>query len=154
MTDFNKLRKILNGSNMSVKHYANGRKAITDSQTFRGMNLSALEEAQGLVEEAIKEDTVSYASKSGIQLDSLKSASDRARENVGTIMGCLISDKNVSAKEIHDKVNIRDSFLNGRWNTGNIVDPTKASFALPNIYISEVFASRNPIFSLSLSLHP
>ena len=136
MTDFNKLRKILNGSNMSVKHYSNGKKAITDSQNFRGMKLSALEEAQGLVEEAIKEDTVSYASKSGIQLDSLKSASDRARENVGTIMGCLISDKNVSAKEIHDKVNIRDSFLNGRWNTGNIVDPTKASFALPNIYIS------------------
>ena len=136
MTDFNKLRKILNGSNMSVKHYANGKKAITDSQNFKGMKLSALEEAQGLIEESIKEDTVSYASKSGIQLDSLKSASDRARENVGTIMGCLISDKNVSAKEIHDKVNIRDSFLNGRWNTGNIVDPTKASFALPNIYIS------------------
>ncbi len=136
MVDFKELRKILNSSNMSVKHHANGKKVITDSQTFRGMKLSALEEAQQLVEEAIKEDTTSYASKSGIQLDSLKSASDRARENVGTIMGCLISDKNVSAKEIHDKVNIRDSFLNGRWNTGNIVDPTKASFALPNVYIS------------------
>lgn len=134
MVDFKELRKILNGSNMSVKHYANGRKAITDSQTFRGMNLSALEEAQGLVEEAIKEDTDSYASKSGIQLDSLESASKRAKENIGIVMDSIMSKDPKTAKEIHS--NIRDSFLNGRWNTGNIVDPTKASFALPNIYIS------------------
>ena len=136
MVDFKELRKILNGSNMSVKHYANGRKAITDSQKFKGMNLSALEEAQQLVEEAIKEDTTSYASKSGIQLDSLKTASDRARENIGVIMDSIMSKDPKTAKELHDSMNIRDSFLNGRWNTGNIVDPTKASFALPNIYIS------------------
>ena len=136
MVDFAKLRKILNGSNMSVKHYANGKKAITDSQTFRGMKLSALEEAQKLVEEAIKEDTASYASKSGIQLDSLSTASKRAKENIGIIMDSILSKDPKTAKEIHDNMNIRDSFLNGRWNTGNIVDPTKASFALPNIYIS------------------
>ena len=136
MTDFNKLRKILNGSNMSVKHYQNGKKAVTDSRNFRGMKLSALEEAQGLVEESIKEDTVSYASKCGIQLDSLKSASDRAKENIGAVMDCMLTKKNVSADELHDKINIRDSILNGRWNTGNVVDPTKASLALPNIYIS------------------
>ena len=136
MTDFNKLRKILNGSNMSVKHYQNGKKTVTDSRNFRGMKLSALEEAQGLVEESIKEDTVSYASKCGIQLDSLKSASDRAKENIGAVMDCMLTKKNVSADELHDKVNIRDSFLNGRWNTGNAIDPTKASLALPNIYIS------------------
>lgn len=136
MVDFKELRKILNGSNMSVKHYANGRKAITDSQTFRGMNISALEEAQKLVEEAIKEDTTSYASKSGIQLDSLSTASERAKENIGIIMDSILSKGPKTAKEIHDNMNIRDSFLNGRWNTGNIVDPTKASFALPNVYIS------------------
>lgn len=136
MVDFKELRKILNGSNMSVKHYANGRKAITDSQTFRGMNLSALEEAQKLVEEAIKEDTVSYASKSGIQLDSLATASKRAKENIGVVMDSIMSKDPKTAKELHDNMNIRDSFLNGRWNTGNIIDPTKASFALPNIYIS------------------
>ena len=135
MTDFNKLRKILNGSSMSVKHYQNGKNAITDSRNFRGMKLSALEEAQELVEESIKEDTVSYASKCGIQLDSLKTASDRAKENIGAIMDCMLTKKNVSAEELHSR-NIRDSFLNGRWNTGNIVDPTKASLALPNIYIS------------------
>lgn len=136
MVDFKELRKILNGSNMSVKHYANGRKAITDSQTFRGMNLSALEEAQKLVEEAIKEDTDSYATKSGIQLDSLATASKRAKENIGIVMDSIMSKDPKTAKELHDNMNIRDSFLNGRWNTGNIVDPTKASFALPNIYIS------------------
>lgn len=136
MVDFKELRKILNGSNMSVKHYANGRKAITDSQTFRGMNLSALEEAQQLVEEAIKEDTDSYATKSGIQLDSLATASKRAKENIGIVMDSIMSKDPKTAKELHDNMNIRDSFLNGRWNTGNIVDPTKASFALPNIYIS------------------
>ena len=136
MVDFKELRKILNGSNMSVKHYANGRKVITDSQTFRGMNLSALEEAQKLVEEAIKDDTTSYASKSGIQLDSLSTASKRAKENIGAVMDCIMSKDPKTARELHDKMNIRDSFLNGRWNTGNVVDPTKASFALPNIYIS------------------
>lgn len=135
MTDFNKLRKILNGSNMSVKHYQNGKISITDSQKFKGMNLSALNEAQELVETSIKEDTVSYASKCGIQLDSLKSASDRAKENIGAIMDCMLTKKNVSAEELHSR-NIRDSFLNGRWNTGNTIDPTKASLALPNIYIS------------------
>lgn len=135
MTDFGKLRKILNGSNMSVKHYQNGKKAITDSQNFRGMKLSALEEAQGLVEESIKDDTVSYASKCGIQLDSLKTASDRAKENIGAVMDCILSGKPKSAEELHN-MSIRDSFLNGRWNTGNVVDPTKASLALPNIYIS------------------
>jgi hypothetical protein len=136
MVDFKELRKILNGSNMSVKHYANGKKAITDSHTFKGMNLSALEEAQKLVEEAIKEDTVSYASRSGIQLDSLATASKRAKENIGIVMDSIMSKDPKTAKELHDNMNIRDSFLNGRWNTGNIVDPTKASFALPNIYIS------------------
>lgn len=136
MVDYKELRKILNGSNMSVKHYANGRKVITDSQTFRGMNLSDLEEAQGMIEEAIKEDTISYASKSGIQLDSLATASKRAKENIGLVMDSIMSKDPKTAKELHDKMNIRDSFLNGRWNTGNIVDPTKASFALPNVYIS------------------
>ena len=135
MVDFKELRNILNGSNMTVKHYANGKKAITDSQTFRGMKLSALEEAQELVEESIKEDTVSYASKCGIQLDSLKSASDRAKENIGAVMDCILSGKPKSAEELHN-VGIRDSFLNGRWNTGNMADPTRASFALPNVYIS------------------
>ncbi len=135
MVDFSKLRKILNGSNMSVKHYQNGKKVVTDSQSFKGMKLSALNEAQELVETSIKEDTVSYASKCGIQLDSLKSASDRAKENIGAIMDCMLTKKNVSAEELHSR-NIRDSFLNGRWNTGNVVDPTKASLALPNIYIS------------------
>ena len=136
MVDFKELRKILNGSNMSVKHHANGKKVITDSKTFRGMNLSALEEAQKLVEEAIKEDTASYTSKSGIQLDSLETASKRAKENIGIVMDSIMSKDPKTARELHDKMNIRDSFLNGRWNTGNIVDPTKASFALPNIYIS------------------
>jgi hypothetical protein len=135
MVDFKELRKILNSSNMSVKHYANGKKAVTDSRTFKGMNMSALEEAQELVESAIKQDTASYASKCGIQLDSLKSASDRAKENIGAVMDCILSGKPKSAEELHN-VGIRDSFLNGRWNTGNIVDPTKASFALPNVYIS------------------
>ena len=135
MVDFKELRKILNGSNMTVKHYANGKKAVTDSRSFKGMKLSALEEAQELVEESIKEDTVSYASKCGIQLDSLKSASDRAKENIGAVMDCILSGKPKSAEELHN-VGIRDSFLNGRWNTGNMTDPTRASFALPNVYIS------------------
>jgi hypothetical protein len=120
---------------MSVKHYQNGKTAITDSQNFKGMKLSALNEAQELVETSIKEDTVLYASKCGVQLDSLKSASDRAKENIGAVMDCILSGKSKSSEELH-RTAIRDSMLNGRWNIGNNTDPAKSSLALPNIYIS------------------
>ena len=136
MTDFNKLRKILNGSNMSVKHYANGKVAVTDSSNFKGMRISDLNEAQDLVETSIKEDTEAYAKKCGIQLDSLESVSNRAKENIGAVMDCILSKKPVSADEMHSRVVTRDSIMNGRWNVNNQVDPTRASLALPNIYIS------------------
>lgn len=135
MVDYGKLRKILNGSNMSVKHYQNGKVAVTDSQNFRGMPVSALEEAQSLVEDSIKADTIAYAEKSGIKIDTVKDVSARAKENVGVIMDCLISPKSKSAEEMH-RTAIRDSFINGRWNVNNQVDPARASLALPNIYIS------------------
>ena len=72
MTDFKQLRKILNGSNMSVKHYQNGKICVTDSRTFKGASTSALEEAQALVEDSIKADTLAYADKAGIKIDTLK----------------------------------------------------------------------------------
>jgi hypothetical protein len=136
MTDFNKLRKILNGSNMSVKHYQNGKKAVTDSRNFRGMKLSALEEAQGLVEESIKEDTEEQAKKCNIQLDSVETVSKRAEANIGAVMDCILSKNPANAREMHDRIVTRDSIMNGRWNINNPVDPTRASLALPNIYIS------------------
>lgn len=135
MVDYGKLRKILNGSNMSVKHYQNGKVAVTDSQNFRGMPVSALEEAQSLVEDSIKTDTLAYAEKSGIKIDTIKDVSARAKENVGVIMDCLMSSKPKSAEEMHQTA-IRDSFINGRWNINNQADPARASLALPNIYIS------------------
>ena len=135
MVDYGKLRKILNGSNMSVKHYQNGKVAVTDSQNFRGMPVSALEEAQSLVEDSIKTDTLLYAEKSGIKIDTVKDVSARAKENVGVIMDCLMSPKPKSAEEMHQTA-IRDSFINGRWNINNQADPARASLALPNIYIS------------------
>lgn len=135
MVNFKELRKILNGS-MNVKHYANGKVAVTDSNTFKGMKISALNEAQELVEKGIHDDTESYATKCGIQLDSLESVSKRAKENIGAVMDCIVSKKPVTAREMHDKVVTRDSIMNGRWNINNPVDPTRASLALPNIYIS------------------
>ena len=136
MVDFKELRKILNGSNMSVKHYANGKVAVTDSRVFKGMKISALEEAQQLIEKGIHEDTESYARKSGIQLDSVESVSKRAKENIGAVMDCILSKNPSTAREMHDKIVTRDSIMNGRWNINNPVDPTRASLALPNIYIS------------------
>ena len=135
MTDFKQLRKILNGSNMSVKHYQNGKICVTDSRTFKGASTSALEEAQALVEDSIKADTLAYADKAGIKIDTLKDVSNRAKENIGTVMDCILSGKPKSAEEMH-KTAIRDSIINGRWNINNTVDPAKASLALPNIYIS------------------
>ena len=140
MIDYKELRKILNGSNMSVKHYQNGKVVVTDSVRFKGMPMSMLEEAQSLVEKAVKEDTEATAKKSGIQLDSVKSVSDRANQNIGIIMDCLQSNKPMTAEEIRKKAQspqgIRDSIVNGRWNINNLADPSRANLSLPNIYIS------------------
>ena len=142
MTDFKELRKILNGANMSVKHYQNGKVAVTDSQAFRGMNTSALEEAQKLVADSIEKDTKALASKNGIQIDTLDSVSKRAQENIGVVMDCILSGKPKSAEELHSQTKLRDAIVakdsiqNGRWNINNPADPSLSSLALPNIYIS------------------
>lgn len=141
MLDYKELKKIINGSNMSVKHYQNGKTVITDSSNFKGMALSDLEEAQDLVEKATREDTISLAKKCGIpQVDTLKTISDRANANIGVVMDCLQSNKPMTAKEIREKatsrVGIRDSIMNGRWNISNMTDPARANITLPNVYIS------------------
>lgn len=140
MLDYSKLRKVLNGSNMSVKHYANGKVSVTDSSSFKGMNLKSLEEAQDMVEKSIHEDTEKYARKNNVCLDSVQTVSERAKANLGTVIDCMFTKKDVSASEIRSQFSsaqsIRDSVINGRWNTNNITDPTRASLALPNIYIS------------------
>ena len=126
---------------MSVKHYQNGKVTVTDSQNFKGMPMSALEEAQDLVEKAVKEDTLVLAKKCGIkQLDTLTTITERANQNIGIVMDCLQSKKPMTAEEIRQKaqtpVGIRDSIVNGRWNINNSIDPTRANLSLPNIYIS------------------
>ena len=135
MTDFNKLRKILNSSKTSVKHYQNGKVSVTDSQSFHGLPMSALEEAQALVEDSVKVDTKAYADKANIKLDTVKDVSDRAQANIGIVMDCMLSGKPKTAEEMHQTA-IRDSIINGRWNVNNPTDPARASLALPNIYIS------------------
>ena len=142
MTDFKELRKILNGANMSVKHYQNGKVVVTDSQTFRGMNTSALEEAQKLVADSIESDTKALANKNGIQIDTLDSVSKRAQENIGVVMDCILSGKPKSVEELHSQTKLRDAIVakdsiqNGRWNINTPADPSLSSLALPNIYIS------------------
>ena len=141
MVDFKELRKIINSSNMSVKHYQNGKVTVTDSQNFKGIPMSVLEEAQDLVEKSVKEDTLSLAKKCGIkQLDTLTTITERANQNIGIVMDCLQSKKPMTAEEIRQKaqtpVGIRDSIVNGRWNINNSIDPTRANLSLPNIYIS------------------
>ena len=125
----------MNGSGMSVKHYQNGKTAVTDSKNFKGMPLSVLEEAQAIVEDSIKADTKALADKCNIKLDSLKSVSERAEQNIGVVMDCIQSKKPVNAKEMHQTA-IRDSIINGRWNVNTTADPQRANLALPNIYLS------------------
>lgn len=142
MVDYKKLRDILNGSKMSVKHYQNGKTVVTDSETFRGMNTSALEEAQKLVADAVENDTKTLAKKSGIQLDTLGSVSKRAEANIGIIMDCIMSGKPTNAEELHKQTKLRDAIVakdsiqNGRWNISSPADPSLANLALPNVYIS------------------
>ena len=135
MVDYKELRKVMNGSGMSVKHYQNGKTTVTDSKNFKGMPLSTLEEAQAIVEDSIKADTKALADKCNIKLDSLKSVSERAEQNIGVVMDCIQSKKPVNAKEMHQTA-IRDSIINGRWNVNTTADPQRANLALPNIYLS------------------
>ena len=142
MVDFKELRKILNGSGMSIAKYEKGRTVVKDSSVFKGARISAVEEAQSLLEEAIKTDTEDYAQKKlGItQLDTLKDVNDRAIRSVGAVMDCLATNKEVTAKELREKMSspkgIRDSIFNPRWNVNNNIDPTRMNVAFPNIYIS------------------
>ena len=141
MTDFKELRKIINGSKMNVKKYSNGVTAVTDSSSFRGMSLSALTAAQELIEASLQKDTQAFANKCGIkQLDTLQTITERANRNIGAVMDCIKTGKNVNAKEMH-RTAIRDSMLNGRWNISNAKDPSMSNIALPNIYISPWEAS-------------
>lgn len=141
MVNYKELRQILNGSGMSIAKYNNGKTIVKDSNVFKGAKLSAVEEAQALVEKAIKEDTVSYSKKLGItQLDSLKDVNDRAVRAVGGIIDCLGTKKKVTAQELREQMTTatanRDSIFNPRWNLGNGVDPSRMNVAFPNIYIS------------------
>lgn len=141
MVDYKELRKILNGGNMSISHYANGKTAVRDSNNFKGLRISALDEAQALVAEAEKNDFKALAEKSGVKtVETLDSIIKRANVNVGMVIDCIRGNKNVSANELKEKftnpIAIRDSIFNGRWNLSNPADPSKANIALPNIYIS------------------
>ena len=141
MVDFKELRKIINGSNMSVKHYQNGKVAITDSHNFKGMKLSDLEAAQKLVADATEADTKELAKKCGIkEIETLDSITKRANQNIGVIMDCLQSKTPMTAEEIRKKAQsprgIRDSIINGRWNVNNGIDPSRSNLSLPNVYIS------------------
>ena len=141
MVEFKELRKIINGSNMSVKHYQNGKVAITDSHNFKGMKLSDLETAQKLVADAAEADTKELAKKCGIkEIETLDSITKRANQNIGVIMDCLQSKTPMTAEEIRKKAQsprgIRDSIINGRWNVNNGIDPSRSNLSLPNVYIS------------------
>ena len=141
MVDLKELRKIINGSNMSVKHYQNGKVAITDSHNFKGMKLSDLEAAQKLVADATEADTKELAKKCGIkEIETLDSITKRANQNIGVIMDCLQSKTPMTAEEIRKKAQsprgIRDSIINGRWNVNNGIDPSRSNLSLPNVYIS------------------
>lgn len=141
MTDFKELRKLLNGSNMSVKHYQKGNIAVTDSKNFKGMSMNDLEQAQELVESSIREDTLRHVNKCGVKtLDSLTDITARANQNIGVVIDCLKSRTPMTAQEIRDRasspVGIRDSIVNGRWNVNTLADPSRANVSFPNVYIS------------------
>lgn len=146
MLDYKELRKIINGSNMSVKHYQNGKVAITDSHNFKGMRLSDLEEAQQLVADSVEADTKELAKKCGIgKIETLDSITKRANQNIGVMMDCLRSNTPMTAAEIRKRaqspIGIRDSIINGRWNINNSIDPARSNLSLPNVYISPWEAS-------------
>lgn len=156
MTDFNELRKIVNSSNMSITKRSDGKARVKDSAHFKGMPITKLREIQEIVEESVHEDTKEFSAKCGVKsLDTLKTVNDRAVRNVDSIMNMIMSDKPVTASELHGsfgtRTKARDSFINGRWNIGNSVDPSLAGIAIPNVYISpweaETLYSQKGVFT-------
>lgn len=140
MVDYKELRRILNGANMSVRHYQNGNVAVTDSKRFRGMDSSALDEAQSLVVGALHDDMVSLASRCGMKgVETLDSVVHRANRTYGALLDCVRGgslDNLDAVRGRGGEVSIRDSVLNGRWNINNGLDPARANLALPNIWLS------------------
>lgn len=134
MVDFNKLRAILNSSGMNVKHYQKGV-TVKDSRRFRGASLTALQEAQDLVQDDLEKSTKEFARKAGYTFDTVESVHKRALANIGTVLDsikCGVKD----AEKLHSAVAVRDSITNFRWSNNNWVDPQRANVAFPNIYIS------------------
>ena len=142
MTNYDKLRKILNSSKMSIKKYANGRTAVSDSDVFRGMSLSSLKEAQELVADSVFDDTKRFYSEHGLgRQDSVANCSARAVRVLDTFIQGIRTDRPLSAKEVRDSMYsptaIRDSIVNPVWNIGNRgIDPSTSAIAFPNVYIS------------------
>jgi Uncharacterized protein conserved in bacteria len=140
MVDFKELKKILNSSGMGARHYSNGRVAVTDSCNFRGARQSALEEAQRLVSEAHRADMQELANRCSIKtLDTVESCSKRATQSVGKVIDCIgLKDAEAFKSKYNNSMTaVRDSIVNPRFNLGNAgIDPSLASIALPNVYIS------------------
>lgn len=127
MVDYKALRSVLNGAGMSIKKYSSST-AVMDSRRFRGARLSAVEEAQRLLADAEREDMRVLASRSSRTLDSLADANEKARLRVLDIASQVVKG---SARAV------RDSMMNPAWNLSNRgVDPSLASVALPNVYLS------------------
>lgn len=134
MVDFKELCAVLNGAGMSVRKgwssRSNGRGKVTDSHRFRGARLSALEEAQELCAAAEKSDMLRLASKSGRTLDSLNDVHDKAVLHIRSAARSI-------AEGTGSATAIRDSIVNPTWNISTRgVDPSVASVAFPNVYVS------------------
>lgn len=146
MTDFKELRKILNAGGMSVRKNTDGSVRVLDSCFFKGASLSAVEEAQSLVEHSVREDSARYASRLGIpHLDTLKDVNERACRMVSSFIDIFRDGKIITQDEMRSRVassgSIRDSIFNPRWNLGNASDPSRMNVAFPNVYISPWEAS-------------
>lgn len=122
---FSEIRKILNGGGMYTRHYKDGRVVVQDSCGFRGIKMSALDEAIRVTDGYMRDGLMEM---SGGKVETLKSIRERAERNVGVVMD------SISGRG--EPVNIRDSILNGRWNIANGADPAMSTLSLPNVYIS------------------
>ena len=125
MIDYSELKKILNSSNMSCRYDDKGNTVVTDSETFRGMPISKLEDATALVSNGI--------------YNSLSKAFDG---KIATFDSVLEDSKGYVSSLIKKMVlKQTDGFANNSWNLSNYIDPTNSSYFYNNIYLSPQEAS-------------
>ena len=120
--------KIINSAKTSVKRDRRTNETrINDSLSFKGLPVKYIDEIALMTDNASKEEF----KKRGIRHTTVDEAKKTAKQSVlDAAMTFVKSKEPALAQKVYDNI------FNGMTNVGNGIDPTQASEATPNLWIS------------------